>query len=93
MRQVIIVLLWFATFLSASLISFRCPDKGSSEFNYNNDPNEQRYCSCNEFSYGDMVACDNADVSLIFWSAGSISFGISKCSKGRLPAKTEATAK
>lgn len=27
------------------------------------DPNEPRYCLCNQVSYGDMVACDNADVS------------------------------
>lgn len=23
------------------------------------DPNEPRYCICNQVSYGDMVACDN----------------------------------
>lgn len=27
------------------------------------DPNEPRYCLCNQVSYGDMVACDNVDVS------------------------------
>lgn len=32
------------------------------------DPNEPRYCICNQVSYGDMVACDNEDVSLIFFS-------------------------
>ncbi|CAB3234039.1 unnamed protein product [Arctia plantaginis] len=25
------------------------------------DPNEPRYCVCNQVSYGDMVACDNQD--------------------------------
>ncbi|XP_026496021.1 inhibitor of growth protein 3 [Vanessa tameamea] len=25
------------------------------------DPNEPRYCICNQVSYGDMVACDNQD--------------------------------
>lgn len=29
------------------------------------DPNEPRYCICNQVSYGDMVACDNSDVRLI----------------------------
>jgi len=29
------------------------------EWNY--DPNEPRYCICNQVSYGDMVACDNED--------------------------------
>ena len=28
------------------------------------DPNEPRYCICNQVSYGDMVACDNPDVRL-----------------------------
>lgn len=27
------------------------------------DPTEPRYCICNQVSYGDMVACDNTDVS------------------------------
>ena len=31
------------------------------------DPNEPRYCICNQVSYGDMVACDNSDVSVEFW--------------------------
>ena len=26
------------------------------------DPNEPRYCLCNQVSYGDMVACDNPEV-------------------------------
>ncbi|EFX81509.1 inhibitor of growth protein 3-like [Daphnia pulex] len=28
------------------------------------DPNEPRYCLCNQVSYGDMVACDNPDCPL-----------------------------
>ena len=28
------------------------------------DPSEPRYCICNQVSYGDMVACDNEDVSI-----------------------------
>lgn len=27
------------------------------------DPDEQRYCICNEVAFGDMVACDNKNVS------------------------------
>jgi hypothetical protein len=37
------------------------------------DPSEPRYCVCNEVSYGDMVACDNADVScsdIMNWVVG-----------------------
>lgn len=30
------------------------------------DPNEPRYCICNQVSYGDMVACDNEAVSQTF---------------------------
>lgn len=31
------------------------------------DPNEPRYCLCNQVSYGDMVACDNEDVSFSYF--------------------------
>lgn len=27
------------------------------------DPNEPLYCYCQQVSYGEMVACDNTDVS------------------------------
>ena len=36
---------------------------GGPEHWDNYDPNEPRYCICNQVSYGDMVACDNDDVS------------------------------
>lgn len=29
------------------------------------DPNEPTYCLCNQVSYGEMVACDNPDVSIL----------------------------
>lgn len=35
-----------------------------SEQEWPYDPSEPRYCVCNQVSYGDMVACDNDDVSL-----------------------------
>ena len=31
---------------------------------WNFDPSEPRYCICNQVSYGEMVACDNQDVSV-----------------------------
>ncbi|KAF5295313.1 hypothetical protein FQA39_LY13178 [Lamprigera yunnana] len=34
-------------------------DGGDVDWTY--DPNEPRYCICNQVSYGDMVACDNED--------------------------------
>ncbi|ETN67984.1 hypothetical protein AND_000185 [Anopheles darlingi] len=44
---------------SASLetIDSGIPLEPESEWSY--DPNEPRYCICNQVSYGDMVACDN----------------------------------
>lgn len=36
-------------------------ESADAEWTY--DPNEPRYCICNQVSYGDMVACDNEDVS------------------------------
>ncbi|KAF5301014.1 hypothetical protein FQR65_LT08997 [Abscondita terminalis] len=38
-------------------------DGGEVDWTY--DPNEPRYCICNQVSYGDMVACDNEDVSIL----------------------------
>ncbi|KAH0830424.1 hypothetical protein J3R83DRAFT_1819 [Lanmaoa asiatica] len=35
------------------------------------DPNEARYCYCNQVSYGTMIGCDNGDFSLwMYWSFG-----------------------
>lgn len=30
------------------------------------DPNEPTYCLCHQVSYGEMIGCDNPDVSLLF---------------------------
>lgn len=38
-------------------------DSDNPDWTY--DPNEPRYCICNQVSYGDMVACDNSDVRSI----------------------------
>lgn len=46
--------------LNDGLIVEQTPD---GEWSY--DPNEPRYCICNQVSYGDMVACDNEDVIII----------------------------
>lgn len=29
------------------------------------DPNEPRYCYCNQVSYGEMIACDNTNVRTV----------------------------
>ena len=30
------------------------------------DPNEPKYCYCNQVSFGDMVACDGENVMFLF---------------------------
>jgi len=37
------------------------PSQPHSDQEWSYDPNEPRYCICNQVSYGDMVACDNED--------------------------------
>lgn len=32
------------------------------------DPNEPTYCLCHQVSYGEMIGCDNPDVSCKFMS-------------------------
>lgn len=32
------------------------------------DPNEPTYCLCHQVSYGEMIGCDNTDVSFVSWS-------------------------
>lgn len=38
-------------------------DDGQVNQDWQYDPNEPRYCLCNQVSYGEMVGCDNNDVS------------------------------
>ncbi|KAJ3667003.1 hypothetical protein Zmor_002414 [Zophobas morio] len=40
-------------------VSSQSAEVTDGEWTY--DPNEPRYCLCNQVSYGDMVACDNED--------------------------------
>ena len=39
-------------------------DENGDPVNWQDDPNELRYCLCNQVSYGEMVGCDNDDVSI-----------------------------
>ena len=54
------------------------PDMDVGEVNpissWNVDPNEPRYCLCNDVSYGEMVGCDNEDVSTLFFRVISFCF-------------------
>ncbi|XP_055710786.1 inhibitor of growth protein 3-like isoform X1 [Phlebotomus papatasi] len=45
------------------------------------DPNEPRYCICNQVSYGDMVACDNEDCPFEWFHYPCV--GITQSPKGK----------
>lgn len=36
------------------------------------DPNEPTYCLCHQVSYGEMIGCDNPDVSVWLSDAGAL---------------------
>ncbi|KAK7102868.1 inhibitor of growth protein 3-like [Littorina saxatilis] len=45
------------------------------------DPNEPRYCLCNQVSYGDMVGCDNEDCPIEWFHYGCV--GLTQAPKGK----------
>ncbi|ESO02605.1 hypothetical protein HELRODRAFT_188772 [Helobdella robusta] len=45
------------------------------------DPNEPRYCLCNDVSYGDMVGCDNEDCPLEWFHYGCV--GLQQAPRGK----------
>jgi len=47
----------------------RANNKGHSvkTFDIPVDPNEPKYCLCQQVSYGDMICCDNPDVSIVIF--------------------------
>jgi hypothetical protein len=49
------------------------------------DPNEPRYCICNQVAFGTMVACDNKSVSIPQHTNYNISYlFIHLCNTGRM---------
>ena len=36
------------------------------------DPNEPTYCLCHQVSYGEMIGCDNPDVSFALWVKNNV---------------------
>ncbi|ESO82547.1 hypothetical protein LOTGIDRAFT_197871 [Lottia gigantea] len=48
---------------------------------WQSDPNEPRYCLCNEVSYGDMVGCDNDDCPIEWFHYGCV--GLLQAPKGK----------
>lgn len=51
--------------MDASIVEPTFADESSTSTEWTFDPNEPRYCICNQISYGDMVACDNTDVCFV----------------------------
>ncbi|KAI0747798.1 hypothetical protein C8Q80DRAFT_1316285 [Daedaleopsis nitida] len=45
------------------------------------DPNEPRYCFCNQVSYGEMIACDNPSCEREWFHMGCV--GVTKTPKGK----------
>ncbi|KAL8566258.1 hypothetical protein ACOMHN_046759 [Nucella lapillus] len=48
---------------------------------WQSDPNEPRYCLCNNVSYGDMVGCDNDDCPIEWFHYGCV--GLTQAPKGK----------
>ncbi|XP_053205418.1 inhibitor of growth protein 3-like [Panonychus citri] len=55
-------------------------ERGSTE-NWTCDPDEPRYCLCNQISYGSMVACDNEECQFEWFHYGCV--GITQPPKGK----------
>ncbi|KAI1277987.1 Inhibitor of growth protein 3 [Halotydeus destructor] len=53
----------------------------ATEWAHGLDPNEPRYCICNQVSYGEMVACDNADCQNEWFHYGCV--GLNQAPKGK----------
>lgn len=51
------------------------------QIEWNPDPNEPRYCLCNEVSYGEMIGCDNGDCSIEWFHYACV--GLNSAPKGK----------
>nr|AGZ94896.1 inhibitor of growth protein 3 [Ruditapes philippinarum] len=56
-------------------------DEHGEPVNWQDDPNEPRYCLCNQVSYGEMVGCDNDDCPIEWFHYGCV--GLSQAPKGK----------
>ncbi|XP_048740342.1 inhibitor of growth protein 3-like isoform X2 [Ostrea edulis] len=56
-------------------------DENGQPVDWQNDPNEPRYCLCNQVSYGDMVGCDNDDCPIEWFHYGCV--GLTQAPKGK----------
>ncbi|XP_063073603.1 inhibitor of growth protein 3 isoform X2 [Engraulis encrasicolus] len=53
----------------------------NSQVDWTYDPNEPRYCICNQVSYGEMVGCDNPDCPIEWFHYGCV--GLTEAPKGK----------
>lgn len=53
----------------------------SNQVDWTYDPNEPRYCICNQVSYGEMVGCDNQDCPIEWFHYGCV--GLTEAPKGK----------
>lgn len=56
-------------------------DENGDPVNWQDDPNEPRYCLCNQVSYGEMVGCDNNDCPIEWFHYGCV--GLAQAPKGK----------
>ncbi|KAL3851867.1 hypothetical protein ACJMK2_015568 [Sinanodonta woodiana] len=56
-------------------------DENGEPVDWQNDPNEPRYCLCNQVSYGEMVGCDNDDCPIEWFHYGCV--GLTQAPKGK----------
>ncbi|XP_072181864.1 inhibitor of growth protein 3-like [Diadema setosum] len=56
-------------------------DESSQSYDWAYDPNEPRYCVCNQVSYGEMVGCDNPKCPIEWFHYGCV--GITNPPKGK----------
>ncbi|KAJ8373604.1 hypothetical protein SKAU_G00041840 [Synaphobranchus kaupii] len=57
------------------------PETETSGQDWAYDPNEPRYCICNQVSYGEMVGCDNQDCPIEWFHYGCV--GLAEAPKGK----------
>ena len=62
------------------IVTESVPDTGNEWIEYV-DPNEPRYCLCNQVSYGEMVGCDNVECPIEWFHYGCV--GILEPPKGK----------
>ncbi|KAL4624957.1 inhibitor of growth protein 3 [Arapaima gigas] len=55
--------------------------EATGQVDWTYDPNEPRYCICNQVSYGEMVGCDNQDCPIEWFHYGCV--GLTEAPKGK----------